>query len=201
MPRYQVVAGRHNEPIRDKPRREGEIGKPTSVRSYGPGEPEGDIIETDEDMIKRFPGKFRLLPDESDVPEVTDARRVAVTELIRTGAYQEGDRVFLERLPGDGFNRILARERRRLEEQRQNDEAPSQDEGKSAIGSVKSRFGTNVTDQFQVAYDEGFLVFVNGAGKHQVTKRDAPTKALNKEALPKEGVEPFIKDWLQEFSK
>ena len=197
MPRYQVVEGFHHEPAKRESREGQKVGKPVAFDTYT----KGDVVESERDLIAIFPNKFRLVPEDQGIGQqnVSKVRCEQVAALIQTGAYDEGDRFFLEHLTDDGFRRVQTAIARRQEQETVATEAPVNPNA-SQVAQIRSRFGTNVTDQFQLAYDEGFCVFVNGQGKHQVTKRDKPTKALNVEALDREQVEPFIKGWLEDFN-
>lgn len=153
----------------------------------------GDEIDSDDDLCTKFVNKFRLKDDGMQAKEITAERRAAVERLIQSGSWPESDRQFLFTVSDDGFGRITRRDQTR-------DEASPPSEGEPV--KAKSRLGDDVTDQFQEAYDNGLLVFLNGNGKYQVARTDKPTKCLNKEALGSPAaVEVFLKDFLEDAAK
>jgi hypothetical protein len=141
-----------------------------------------DIIESERELDKVYVNKFaKLIPDENrPTVVVTDFRRQAVSQLISQGSVQEEDRDFLQHLPDENF----ARMQRML--------AKSAD-----IPKKPSSLGEDVTDTFQRAYDEGFKVFRNAAGKHQVCRSPNIDKPLNLKPLNQNEVEKFVADYMK----
>lgn len=162
-----------------------EKGKPPHPRFIQ--HTKGAKVESDEDLCTKFPNKFDPVIDDERPEVVTEARRALVQELIQSGAYGDGDRRMLETLTPAAFDRV----RQRTLELVRKAEAP---DGRK----VSSPLGEDVTDTFQVAYDEGLKVFVNAAGKYQVTRAADVKKPVNKNALTKDGVESFVKQFLAE---
>lgn len=171
--RYRVVAGQHNE-------------SDPAVNSTDPFFPKkttkfntGDIIESERPLDEIFPNKFEKVVEGGGPVVITDARREAVTKMIQGGTWAEEDRKFLEELSNDGFERVF--KRNQMTERKR----------------TTTVLGEDVTDLFQRAYDEGFKVFRNPAGKHQVTKGTASTKPLNKEPLEQADVDKFVDETLK----
>lgn len=175
--RYVLKGGWHHEPV---PAGHADHLNPLAVNRVRTLT-KGDVIETERDMQAEYPGKFDLATEDGGTVVVTDERRQSVAQLIASSTYTEEDRGFLERLSNDGFERVVRAS------------TPKQVEGK-----VSSPLGDDVTHKFQVAYDNGYLVFVNGTGKHQVTRRNESTKPLNKAPLDVKGVDPFVLEHMKQ---
>ncbi len=141
----------------------------------------GAIITSEENLMEKFVNKFEKVIEAGPVV-VSEARKKAVDQLILAGVNQEDDRSFLESLTDDGFDRV------------QRMTAP-----KSPMESRKvvSPLGEDVTDLFGFAYDHGFKVFRNPAGKHQITK-GAATKPINPKPLDAAAIDEFLATYLRE---
>jgi hypothetical protein len=61
---------------------------------------------------------------------------------------------------------------------------------------MDSKLGMNVTGQFDVAIENGFLVFRKGPYFY-VAEPNSPDKKLNQKRLAKSKVEPWIADYLE----
>jgi len=145
---------------------------------------QGDIVESDRPLDELFAGKFeKAIPGVNAPVVVTEARRVQVSQLIDGGEWPNDDRKFLEELSEADFHRIIRRSQKTI---------ATEDRKK-----VTSPLGEDVTDLFQRAYDEGFKVFRNAVGKHQITKSGS-AKPINKEPLDADKVDKFVGDFLKE---
>lgn len=176
--RYEIAEGKHYEPRRDIPHREATSIE--NIKCFSKGE----VFESDDpNLMRRFPNKFREII-ERNKPEVTEARKGSVSMLIQSGTWGEDDRTFLEELSEENFSRLMKKIPIGLKE------LPDE------TRKVKSPLGEDVTDLFQRAYDEGYKVFRNAAGKHQITK--GRSKPLNPEPLDANQVESFIEAYSKE---
>lgn len=183
MYKFRVLQGTHHE-INPKgaPNIKDSMGNERFAENRHNAFIAGQIFESDKPLDEIFVNKFeRVIDGVPLVIQVTDARRQAVQELIQKGSWGEDDRKFLEELSEDGWTRIARHSTLRPEETRK----------------INSILGEDVTDSFQRAYDEGFRVFKNVAGKHQVTRGDH-SKPLNKVPLEANRVEAFIEQILKE---
>jgi len=61
---------------------------------------------------------------------------------------------------------------------------------------VKSKLGDDVTAEFPEAVEAELAVLKNKKGEYFVADSDQPDKALNKKTTDKDGVAPFIKQFL-----
>lgn len=166
MPRYKLLGGRHYEFA------EGSTQDRVVFQS-------GEIVTSDRDLITLYPNKFEKI-NEPDPIVVTDERRQMVQDLIDDGAWQDDDRTFLEELSVEHFNRILR-------------QTPLPVKAKSK--AKKSILGDDVTDQFERAAENDMKVFVNSAGKFQVTTATHTKKPLNKEPFDNhDQVNAFIEE-------
>jgi hypothetical protein len=180
--RYRVVTGVHYDlnpnfnPEKLGLSKEQAAMHPDRLKRYE----QGDVIETDQPYDKKYANKFEKVRPGDVATVVTDERRAEVADLLEADKnWQESDRKFLEELSDENFGRI-----RRHTEQRQQVEN---------VGPL----GRDVTSQFQRAYDEGFKVFVNSQGKHQLT-RGPNAKPLNKEPLEGKEVDKWVNQYLKE---
>src|SRR6516162_9367170 len=99
--KYRLLpnAGIHVEPNKE----EGKRLNPQKEDIYRGG----DVIETETDMIEKFPGKWEEVVDKSK--PVSAARRAAVDVLISaTDKWKEKDRNFLEQMDKEQFETILS---------------------------------------------------------------------------------------------
>ena len=177
--RYQVVAGiayLHNPDFRLS---EDGLNRHDPASHFTVKE--GNVVLSEEDLEKRFPGKFKRIVEGHTVV-VSEARKRAIASLISSGVNTEDDRSFLESLSEDGFERL------------QRMVAPKQVEGK-----VISVLGSDVTSEFQQAYDAGYKVFKTPANKYQVTTKSDPNKPLNTKALDVSAVDTFTSSHQREI--
>lgn len=181
MRKFIVRKGRHSEPIpacliasRDEEDPFGHKRVKNRVRTFT----EGQEVWSDRNLMEVFPGKFAPA---AEPKQVSEARRSAVSELIKSSSWEEVDRDFLQDLSDDDFDRCRVRSI-----------------FKQSIDKVQSALGNDVTSKFSMAYDNGYLVFANNEGKHQIVKKGASNKPINKTALDANGVEGFIADLLKE---
>lgn len=147
---------------------------------------EGDTIESIRPLDEIYANKFeKIVPGVNAPVVVTAERKAAVEALIVAGSAPEEDREFLENLQDTDYARMT----RYL--------AP-----KLNIGTPKRGRGINlgedVTMDFVNAGPANLKVFVNAAGKYQVTKATVPSKPLNHEPLDADKVSEFIEGLGQE---
>jgi hypothetical protein len=182
MQGYKVLEGTHYARTRPyDPADPKSIGKSLTAHTLYH---KGDVVYSDEPLDQKYACKFeKVIPGVNAPVVVTDARRYEVTMLIQQGRWSEDDRKFLEELTDENFSRV----------------------NKHAVGQSntpperkKTILGDDVTDTFQRAYDEGFRVYRNASGKHQVTRPPNINKPLNKEALEADKVDLFVGTWLKE---
>lgn len=142
----------------------------------------GDVLESSEDLTVKFPNKFdKVTPDGPGQVVVTEERIKTVNQLIAGAGWTEADRSFLQTLPEDGFARIT-----RMSQIQKNE---------SKKGT--SPLGDDVTDTFQQAYDNGFKVYRNAAGKHQVVLA-GQTKPANLKPLEAADVDKFVATYMKD---
>lgn len=151
----------------------------------------GEIIESDEDLVTKYPNKFERIVEAGPVV-VTQARREAVAKLIETEVWTDDDRTFLEELPDSGFNRIL----RQAKIEPPKDPDAEEDKPKATAGK-SSALGDDVTETFSIAVDNDMKVFKNAAGLFQITKGKSK-KPINEEPLEEVQVEAWIQSYLEE---
>jgi hypothetical protein len=144
----------------------------------------GEIVSTDEDLEANFANAFEKVL-EPQKKTVTEARKKAVYGLIELpkSMWTEDDREFLENVDDADFDRLVKKS-----------QPKTLSEG---VNKVTSVLGEDVTDTFGRAFDEGFKVFRNAAGKHQVTRGDS-TKPLNPSPLDAKDVDKFVDRYLKE---
>ncbi len=144
----------------------------------------GDRIESERDLVSIFVNKFRKVTNEGPTvaTPANPVRKLEVQKMIE-GGWEENGRAFLEGLSDDDFARI----------QRM---TPTKPTANHETRKKSSPLGEDVTDQFQRAYDEGYTVFRNALGKHQVVK--GGNKPLNPAPLDANKVESFIELHLKE---
>ncbi len=136
----------------------------------------GVIVQSDDDLEKKFINKFRkvrpeLLPlSEKDIKE----RSVEFDKMCTAGAMTADDRDFVLGLNPKQFTHLCGKMGWPKE---------------SPVGE-KSPLGDDVTANFPTAVAAGLKVFTNPAGKHQVSK-DGKV-ALNPKALKPAEVEKFV---------
>lgn len=180
--KFIVRKGRHAEPIPAALLPGSNIDDPFGhklMKNRNQVFTEGMEVESFEDLIAKHPGKFALA---AEPKQVSEERKQAVTDLLRTSNWLPEDRECLENMPDDVFDRTRMRTIFR-----------------QSVDGKQSAMGLDVTNQFQIAYDNNYLVFVNGDNKHQITKKGVPgTKPLNKTPLEAGAVEGFIANLLKE---
>jgi hypothetical protein len=139
----------------------------------------GAIIESDRPLDEIYINKFEKVHEEAP-HVVTEERKKVVSQILEAPGSQwnESDRAFLEGLKDSDFAKMM-RFVPKLE----------------STDSERSDLGEDVTHKFQQAYDNGFKVFVNPAGKHQVTKGG---KVLNHKPLIAAAVEVFVEKYMAE---
>jgi hypothetical protein len=147
----------------------------------------GQVVDHEEDLEAKWPNKFGKVLDGQGPTIVTEARRNAVSQLIAQGSWGDEDRGFLEGLIDDAFERI-----------QKNAEKKGSVSDSGSGKKHSSPLGEEVTDAFQQAYDNGFRVYRNVSGKHQVTYKG--TKPVNPKPLEAAQVETFVGDYLREVS-
>jgi hypothetical protein len=152
---------------------------------------EGDEVESEQDLLKKFPNKFKLVTEQGQIVEVTPERRAKVLELIESGVWDKGAQAFLETLAPVNFANI---ERQSLMVRA--NQARAEAESKADV----TAFGTDVTDRFQQAYDNGLKVFASTGGKFNVTKPGA-RKAINRSPLAEDAVEAFVAEYLKDMKR
>ena len=186
---YELLVGLHYERNpdpsfwKDAEGNRHRVHDPGALICYGKNTANGSIVVSDRELDRIFPNKFRkVIHGEQRVVEVTAERRQLVDRLIESGAWQDTDRTLLESLPESFFQRMLERTAPRV---------PTE-------GKVVSTLGEDVTHQHSRAYDEGFRVFKNAAGKHQVTRPPNHDKPLNPKPLAAEAVDEFVDRFLKE---
>lgn len=104
MPRrmYKVVAGIHyhrNEDIPNTPENRRNPDKHRVLKV-------GDVIESDEELDRKFENKFQLVTEAVPVIIASPARKAAVQEMISSGQWSEDDRNFLEGMTEDRFHKM-----------------------------------------------------------------------------------------------
>lgn len=177
--RYEVVAGIHYHHNPDWELSDDGLNRHDPASHFILKQ--GNVILSEEDLEKKFVGKFRRVVEGQTVV-VTEARKRAIAQLISSGVNTEDDRSFLESLTEDGFERL------------QRMVAPKQMENK-----VSSILGTDVTSEFQQAYDAGCKVFKTPANKYQVTNKSDMNKPLNTKALDASAVDTFVSSHQKEI--
>ncbi len=150
----------------------------------------GDVFESELDLENLFQNKF-VKVTEAELAPVSDERKKAVDQLIKSGACEEGDRQSLEQLTESGFGAIMAG----VLSRRTVPEATKEEEPKNLLGE-------DVTDDFPEAAAKGFKVFRSPANKYNVTRAEDASKVLNPAPLKKGQVEGnFISDYLEEMGQ
>jgi hypothetical protein len=185
--RYRVIAGQHwaRNPAYNPSTNEGRDRRKSHVLYK-----QGDVIESEENLAQKYDGKFELIPEMPQV-EVTAERRQAAKALIDSGSWTQEDKEFLETMPPDNFQRVM---RNAMQGGKT---PPPMESEPPPTGKKASTLGENITAKFQVAYDEGFQVWVNLAGKHQVTMGNSK-KPINPEPLAEEEVDKWVMAYLKE---
>ena len=144
------------------------------------------VVWSEVDLTEEFPGKFVKMEEPTlPVTPASPQRKALVAQMIDTGIAEAEDRKFLEGLSEQDFAR--------LQRMRGAVAAPASDTAKKATSSL----GDDVTDQFQQAYDNGYKIWRNAAGQHQVTSGRSK-KPLNPEPLQAGEVEKFVAEYMAE---
>lgn len=132
---------------------------------------EGNVIETENDLVKMFPGKFeRVEVTGSPVRPIVEAKVKAPAPAPATTQPS---------VPASSKKAKDAKETKAVEEV-----------------SVESKLGRDVTKRFPHALEEDFKVFSTG-GEFFVTEADEIDKALNDKPLKKGQVEAFVDKYLK----
>ncbi len=178
MQAYKLISGIHYEKNPDF-KGKSLLHPDSTVRYSATDGP--NIVMSERELDKVFVNKFEKVVPGQNAPAVpvSEDRRSAVARLIGAG-WEEKDRALLESLPEEFFQRITQ------------PHSPVE-----ASKKVVSMLGEDVTDLFQRAYDEGFRVFRNATGKHQVTRGGGTGKPLNPKPLEAQDVDSFVGKYLE----
>lgn len=150
----------------------------------------GDIIETDVDLVAKWPNKFERIIEAPPI-HVSEARRAAVALLIENDpVWEESDRQVLHEMPEATFGKVFAKSGLTMPEEEA--EEPEKPQHVKKAAPVKDK---DVTGDFILASDNGLRVTCNEAGEHSVFKGKSK-KPMNVEPLTAETVNQFITDEL-----
>jgi hypothetical protein len=210
--RLKPGCGVHNEPtpayLAKKPneRKPRDLGAYTLVKA-------GEVFESVRPLHLEFENKFELVKEgDTPVQVITEARRRAVAGGIAAGLWPEDDRHFLENLNEDGFQRVFRQAQMRSgvtpaavtpggfpqspvpPETGTNEFPPTPPTDKK----TDSILGSDVTDTFGQAYDNGLKVYKNAKDQYNVARGPDFSKPLNKKPLDRTKVEEFVHDWLED---
>ena len=181
--KYRLLIGTHTGPD-GKKYQSSIMGK-----APRPGFKKGDdIVESDSDLRKVFPGKFELasvIPDQDEMEKEIDRRANILAEqrvkelLAQKSAQRDSDAP----VATDAEGRPVPPKA---------PEAPADgDEGDEAADDEAVSLGEDVSASFPKAVDKELLVFKAG-NKYNVATGAAPNKALNEVPLATRGVDELI---------
>lgn len=155
--KYKVIAGTHHD----------------GEKEYGPGE----IVESDEDLTKKWVNKFARYYEEEEKPK--KARKAAKA----AAAEEEDEGPDVEAHEETTPKEVLMKE--------------TENADKKPRESVPSKLGDeDVTEDFEHAEKNDLLVFKKGRDFF-VAENDDPDTAINEEPLKHAGVNKFIKEYLK----
>jgi hypothetical protein len=183
----------------------------------------GAIIESEEELDKKWVNKFRRVSGEETNP-VTPDRIKYVDQMIEDGLWDEEDRSVLEHMNDYAFmsvqkqhqramkakgQRTLAdtasgegkKEKQRGETKPQAEEEEDEQQEEKPQDTPKkgdSLLGDDVTDKFPKAKQAGLMVFKNPAGKHQVADAKEPNKPVTPQPIEAAKVNKFVEDYSKE---
>ena len=191
MARFRVLAGIHLGP---------------NGRVFGPGQKDGDIIESDQPLDHQFRNKFQALDrvqmrarDRDDTLDLSgkttdvDLHARQTPPPAPAAPTRTADRTYAPGQEPTDEDTVGARDLETGDELGPQPDVASQVEG-GAEGEEGEGLGTDVTDEFKGAEEGQLKVFKSGK-KYYVARADDPSKALNarKELTKKADVSAYVK--------
>lgn len=153
-------------------------GRPVTYKSG-----DGQIIESDSDLVARFPEKFERVV-------------VGGEAVVQDPSTPEEEKTPVQEAAEEGAKDVMPPEEPEVEEPEA--EEPDEDEADEPEGKPVPKGAKDVTDKFPRAEEEELKVFYKKGKGFFVTEEEETSIALNEKRLKKAQVEEFIDDYLDD---